>query len=116
MENITKAVGARIRSLRQRKDLTIEELAFHCAIHPNYLGDIERGRKNLSLESLAKIAEGLHIPISQIFAGDCGNPLKDGATNKLARRLAVLLKNAPPQDREFLVKTAKFLTKRRTRL
>jgi len=63
-------VGKRIRQFRQEMGFTIEELAFKAQLHPNYLGDIERGDRNPSLKNLNKIADGLEQPLAAIFSGN----------------------------------------------
>lgn len=67
MDNITKLVGTRIRGFRKEKRLSQEELAEKCSLHPTYIGQLERGEKNPTIESVMKIANGLEIPIDQLF-------------------------------------------------
>jgi len=69
-------VGKRIRQFRQEMGFTIEELAFKAQLHPNYLGDIERGDRNPSLKNLNKIADGLGKPIVEIFSHIPADKLK----------------------------------------
>ena len=38
-----------------------------CGCHPTYIGQVERGEKNATLESIEKIASALNIPLSQLF-------------------------------------------------
>jgi transcriptional regulator with XRE-family HTH domain len=42
--------------------LSIEALAERADLHHNYIGEVERGEKAASLDSLVKIAKGLRIP------------------------------------------------------
>ena len=59
--------GERVRSLRKLSNISIEELAFRCDLNRNYLSDVERGRRNLSLLAINKIAKGLDVPIDALF-------------------------------------------------
>lgn len=68
MDNITKLVGTRIRGFRKEKRLSQEELAEKCSLHPTYIGQLERGEKNHTIESVMKIANGLEIPIDQLLS------------------------------------------------
>jgi transcriptional regulator with XRE-family HTH domain len=43
-------------------------LAERAGLHRTYIGDIERGARNLSLENIEKIAKALQISISELFA------------------------------------------------
>ena len=47
MSEFTLIVGKRIRKARKAKDLTLEELAECCGLHPAYIGQLERGVKNV---------------------------------------------------------------------
>ena len=67
MNTITTMVGMRLRSYRQQKGMTQEELAEKAELHPTYIGQVERGEKNATLESIAKIAAALDVPLSQLF-------------------------------------------------
>ena len=53
--------GERVRNLRKLSNISIEELAFRCDLNRNYLSDVERGRRNLSLLAINKIAKTLSI-------------------------------------------------------
>ncbi|HHU27591.1 TPA: helix-turn-helix transcriptional regulator [bacterium] len=66
-ELVLKKFGERVRKLRQMLNISQEELAFRCSLHPNYISDIERGRRNLSLISIAKLASGLDVGIDALF-------------------------------------------------
>lgn len=57
-------IGQKIRELRKEQNLTLRELAKKASISFSYLGDIERGRTNPSLETLRNIAKALRIPAS----------------------------------------------------
>ncbi len=67
MSNIAKTVGQRIRNYRIQRSLSQEKLAELAGCHPTYIGQIERGEKNATLESIEKIASALEIPLSRLF-------------------------------------------------
>ena len=71
--DIKLEIGMRIRQLRQKKGLTIEETAHSAGVHPNYLGEAERGKKNFSITTLEKIAKALGAPVSELFSGKIAN-------------------------------------------
>ena len=82
-------VGKNIRRFRLADALTIEELAFRAQLHPNYLGDLERGRRNPSLTNLNKIAEGLKRPIAELFGATGGTVAASSAKDKVAIYVSV---------------------------
>ena len=53
MSEITKWVGQRIRNYRVRSKLSQEQLAERSGCHPTYIGQVERGEKNATLDSIA---------------------------------------------------------------
>ena len=61
MNDITLMFGKRIRSLRQAQNISQEKLAELCGLHPTYIGQIERGEKSPTLDSIYKLAEGDNI-------------------------------------------------------
>lgn len=67
MDDILINFGVRVRNLRKISKLSIEELAFRSDINKNYLSDVERGKRNLSLKAIEKIAKGLNVPIEALF-------------------------------------------------
>ena len=67
MGYIAKALGQRIRSYRITKGFSQEKLAELSGCHPTYIGQIERGEKNATVESIEKISTALNIPMSRLF-------------------------------------------------
>lgn len=65
---ILNLVGSRIKALRKEKGLSQEALGEKGGFHFTYIGQVERGEKNVSLINLSKIAEALEVNISQLFA------------------------------------------------
>jgi transcriptional regulator with XRE-family HTH domain len=67
MAEINKQVGARIRKYRLLKGFSQEELAFEADLHRAYIGQIERGEKNIGVQNLQKIATALKVKISKLI-------------------------------------------------
>lgn len=67
MSDMAKWVGQRIRNYRNQLGISQEQLAERCAYHPTYIGQIERGEKNATLESIKRIADALDVPLSTLF-------------------------------------------------
>ena len=81
MSEIAKIIGQRIRGYRNEKNLSQEKLAEMAGCHPTYIGQVERGEQNATLESVEKIASAMSVPLSKLFekiGEDCsdGIPLK----------------------------------------
>ena len=67
MSDIAKTIGQRIRNYRTQKGLSQEKLAELAGCHPTYIGQLERGEKNATLESVEKIASAMDISLSELF-------------------------------------------------
>jgi transcriptional regulator with XRE-family HTH domain len=62
-------VGSNIRACRTDADLTLEQLAEKADLSWPYLSEIERGRENISLDKLVKIAQALDVRLSKLVEG-----------------------------------------------
>ena len=67
MKELAKIVGQRIRNYRTQLGLSQEKLAELAGCHPTYIGQLERGEKNATLESIDKVASSLKISLSRLF-------------------------------------------------
>lgn len=67
--DIRKQFGMRVGQLRRSKHLSQEDLADLSGLHPTYISGIERGKRNVSLKNIRRLAIGLHIRIADLFAG-----------------------------------------------
>lgn len=62
-----RALGRAVRTLREESDLTQELLADRAGVSANYVGDTERGERNISVRALWMLAEGLNVPASALL-------------------------------------------------
>lgn len=67
MSDLSIEIGQRIRNYRLQNKLSQEELAEKCGLHPTYIGQVERGEKNATIESISKITAGLSISLGTLF-------------------------------------------------
>jgi XRE family transcriptional regulator, regulator of sulfur utilization len=63
-------LGARIQALRRDRGLTLQELAEAGAVSASMLSSVERGRKAPTIVVLARIADGLGVPLDELIVGD----------------------------------------------
>lgn len=64
---LLKAIGDRIRALREAKGIAQEVFAYEAGIDRSYYGAVERGRYSPSAINLAKIAVALDVEVGQLF-------------------------------------------------
>ncbi|WP_435018549.1 helix-turn-helix domain-containing protein [Tundrisphaera sp. TA3] len=65
---IQKQFGLRVRQLRNERGLSQEAFADEAGLHRTYIGSIERGEQNISLENIAKVAATLGVSLADLFA------------------------------------------------
>lgn len=70
-----KSLGIEIASLRARNKLTRKELASKSGLHIQFIHDVEHGRRNVSVVTLAKIAHSLNTTASDLLSDKELEPL-----------------------------------------
>lgn len=65
--NLNQIIGENIKTLRQEKKMSQENLAGIAEIDRRYVQSIEKGKRNISLNTLYKIAKALDIKMSKIL-------------------------------------------------
>lgn len=67
--DICQRVGKRIHDLRMERKWTQQMLADHADIGQDHLSELERGKKEIGIKALERIAEALDVSLQQFFAG-----------------------------------------------
>jgi transcriptional regulator with XRE-family HTH domain len=91
-------VGARIRQLRKAAGLTQERLARKAAMDYKYLGSVERGERNVTLENLERIVKALGVEPYELFAFRAKASAKGGDD-----LLVNLIRRSDPSVRPLIV-------------
>lgn len=91
-----------LKTLRQYHRLTQSDLAEQLGISRSYLNEIERGRKEPSLEILSKYAERFDIPLSSLmlFAEQSQSPKLDRARLYVADKVLKMLEWIAEDDHD----------------
>ena len=84
-----KAVGKRIRQIRESNKLTQEEMAEILGVNPNAVRAYERGEYGISKDVMARIRQHFHVSIDYLLFGDSTD----------AEKLFFLLENASENDK-----------------
>ncbi len=66
-EELTKQLGANIRKLRLKKDISQEALSMSAGLHPAYIGRLERGEKCPTIDTVYKICDALCVSVNEIL-------------------------------------------------
>ena len=76
MKNLLIVLGKRVRELRTAKAWSQENFADICGLHRTYVGQIERGEKNISFGNLIKLSAVLGVTLSELLSRlEDGGPL-----------------------------------------
>ena len=67
MSEINERVGLNIRKIREERGISQEKLAALADLHRAYVGQIERGEKNIGLKNLQKFAKALGVHIKDLL-------------------------------------------------
>lgn len=62
------ALGEAVRYIREREELTQEELAFQAGVHPTWISDVETGKRDPRLSSVARLAVALGVTTMELIA------------------------------------------------
>lgn len=103
---ILKKFGKKVRELRQERGLSQEELANKASLHYTYIGSVERGEANLTLQNIEKIANAFRIGLPELFSfhdtKDATEPLQ-----KIRYQLFNLMKNEDLETSRNIIKIVK---------
>lgn len=99
MEAVKILIGARIKSIREAKELTQEALAEKMDINTVYLSNIERGRANPTLNMLIKFTDALEVEMWELF--DFGHEVN---IKELREAMSKLLKESDEEKLRMAVK------------
>jgi transcriptional regulator with XRE-family HTH domain len=66
---ITQLLGIRITNLRVKTGLTQEQFALKISMDRTYYSSVEAGKRNISIENIKKIADGLGVSLEELFHG-----------------------------------------------
>jgi transcriptional regulator with XRE-family HTH domain len=74
LSEATRELGRRIRTRREAIGKSQERLADACGLHWTFVGQVERGRRNLSFHNLLRLAAGLDIDAAELVRGLAAPP------------------------------------------
>lgn len=69
MSNVRKKLGMNIREVRLLVGISQEKLADMAGLHRTYIGSVERGERNVSIENIVAIAKALSVNPTRLIEG-----------------------------------------------
>ena len=97
---LSNVIGERLRAYRTQQGLSQEQLAERAGKHTTYIGQLERGEKNATIETISKVASALGVPLSKLFENI---PLGDDESMDIPARCYALIQMQPVKDQEKLL-------------
>ena len=85
MLTLQQVLGSRVREYRLKKGFSQEAFADHCGIHRTYMGGIERGERNLTIQTVFTLAKGLGMTLSELLSSVEKELNQHGSTVKAKR-------------------------------
>jgi transcriptional regulator with XRE-family HTH domain len=64
--HVRKFLGQRLRELRKQRGFSQERLGDSSSLSGKFIGEVERGEKSISIDSLYKVAVALRVPLGQL--------------------------------------------------
>ena len=77
IETTVVRVGKRIREIRNSQKISQQELGERADLNYKFVGGIERGERNPSIETLRKVAHGLKVEVGELFRFETGRQLSE---------------------------------------
>jgi transcriptional regulator with XRE-family HTH domain len=65
--NARRIFSQRLRQIRQNRELSQEELADLAGLHRTYVGSVERGERNISIDTMERLAKALDVDITDLL-------------------------------------------------
>lgn len=95
-------IGRKIRILRKNRGLTQEQLGEKVQLPQSYIGSVERGEKNISMETLERLIHALRVSPAEVFETELSSEKE-----MLLDALKVLLQNRNINEIEIIYKLSK---------
>ena len=99
-------LGKRIRYLRRLDDLSQEDLAEKAGVSHKYIGEIERGKANLTIDIAEKIAAALNIEMMDLF-----DYKHEVSQQELKKEINALIRNAGDDELQKIYRVIKSILK-----
>jgi transcriptional regulator with XRE-family HTH domain len=107
LQDITIALGSKLRDIRKLKAISQEELAFRSDVSTSYIGQIERGKKSVTIETLDRITAALEISLYDLF--NSSDFKRDDLLDEFSEKIIYKLSCRPMADKKAAYKILKTL-------
>lgn len=95
---IAKTIGFRLRARREELGYSQEKVSELADMHPTYIGQLERGEKNATIETVERICVALNYPMEHLFE----HIVYLDSESTTANKCFALIERQPKSDQEHL--------------
>jgi transcriptional regulator with XRE-family HTH domain len=67
VSDIGERFGERLRAVRRSQQISQEKLADLAGLHRTYISSVERGERNVTIETVQKLADSLHVTMAELM-------------------------------------------------
>jgi transcriptional regulator with XRE-family HTH domain len=99
-EELRRQFGRRIRQLRQARGWTQRSLGDRCGMDGVYVGSVERGERNITLDNVERISKGFGVETHQLFLFSGGSEMPEERVTDA--KVRDLLKNADSGRKQLM--------------
>lgn len=104
MSQISAAIGKQIRKIRNAQGITLEELSFKSGLNAAHLGQIERGIRNPTVETLERIADALEVSFLDLVSALEQTPPEQDKSNVVKRKIDAQLSSMTLDELEDILR------------
>ena len=108
MGSLSAEFGRNIRKLRAERRMSQEEIAFRAGISSAHLGQIERGEKNPTLETIGKLAVAFDLPLAELFDFETEHT-QSKLDSSVLTKIDVCLSGMTPDEQRDVLRIIKIL-------
>ena len=96
VKHVRKFLGQRLRSLRKQRLLSQERLGDRSGLSGKFIGEVERGEKSISLDSLYHVATALEVPLRELT--DVGDKAATVPSEEAEKIFALVCARRRPEE------------------
>jgi transcriptional regulator with XRE-family HTH domain len=96
VKHVRKFLGERLRALRKERGLSQERLGQRSRLSGKFIGEVERGEKSISIDSLYHVSVALEIPLRELT--DVRSERQKQAPSAEAQKVFALITGRRPGD------------------
>ena len=96
MRRVRKLLGQRLRTLRQQRGWSQEKLGDQSSLSGKFIGEVERGEKSISVDSLYRVALALEIPLRELT--DVRQDKEPTPSDEVEKVFALLARRRKPEE------------------